>query len=127
MRDGKHVILCVDDDPDFRESLRIILELNNYIVEEAATAEEALRHMDAAKPDLILLDLMMEEIDSGTNFVKELKLRGHKPPIFMLSSVGDAFSGITSYSDLGLDGMLQKPIQPAKLLNMLKEKLKKPA
>jgi len=43
----------------------------------------------------------------------------------MLSSVGDAFSGITSYSDLGLDGMLQKPIQPAKLLNMLKEKLKK--
>lgn len=127
MREGKHVILCVDDDPDFRESLRIILESNNYIVEEAATAEEALRHMDAAKPDLILLDLMMEEIDSGTNFVKELKLRGHRPPTFMLSSVGDAFSGITSYSDLGLDGMLQKPIQPAKLLNMLKEKLKKPA
>lgn len=126
MRDGKHVILCVDDDPDFLESLRIILESNNYIVEEAATAEEALRHMDAAKPDLILLDLMMEEIDSGTNFVKELKLRGPKPPIFMLSSVGDAFSGITSYSDLGLDSMLQKPIQPAKLLNMLKEKLKKP-
>jgi len=127
MRDGKHVILCVDDDPDFLESLRIILESNNYIVEEAATAEEALRHMDAAKPDLILLDLMMEEIDSGTNFVKELRLRGRKPPIFMLSSVGDAFSGITSYSDLGLDGMLQKPIQPAKLLNMLREKLKKPA
>jgi two-component system, NtrC family, nitrogen regulation response regulator NtrX len=125
MREGKHVILCVDDDPDFRESLRIILESNDYLVEEAASAEEALRHMNAVKPDLILLDLMMEEIDSGSNFVKELRLRGQKPPIFMLSSVGDAFSGITSYSDLGLDGMLQKPVQPAKLLNMLKEKLKK--
>ena len=127
MREGKHVILCVDDDPDFRESLRLILESNDYIVEEAASAEEALRHMSAAKPDLILLDLMMEEIDSGANFVKELRLRGQKPPIFMLSSVGDAFSGITNYNDLGLDGMLQKPIQPAKLLNILKEKLRKPA
>jgi DNA-binding response OmpR family regulator len=68
----------------------------------------------------------MEEIDSGTNFVKELKLRGNKPPVFMLSSAGDAFSGVTSYSDLGLDGMLQKPIQPSKLLSTLREKLKKP-
>jgi CheY-like chemotaxis protein len=125
MRDNKHVIMCVDDDPDFRESLRIMLESNSYIVEEAASAEEALRRIGSVKPDLILLDLMMEEIDSGTNFVKELKLRGDKPPIFMLSSAGDAFSGITSYSELGLDGMLQKPIQPSKLLNTLKEKLKK--
>jgi CheY-like chemotaxis protein len=127
MRDNKHVILCVDDDPDFRESLKIMLESNGYIVEEAASAEEALRRIGSVQPDLILLDLMMEEIDSGTNFVKELKLRGNKPPIFMLSSAGDAFSGITSYSDLGLDGMLQKPIQPSKLLSTLKEKLKKPA
>jgi CheY-like chemotaxis protein len=126
MRDNKHVILCVDDDPDFRESLRIMLESNGYLVEEAASGEEALRRMDATQPDLILLDLMMEEIDSGTNFVKELKLRGNKPPVFMLSSAGDAFSGVTSYSDLGLDGMLQKPIQPSKLLSTLREKLKKP-
>lgn len=127
MRDNQHVILCVDDDPDFRESLRIMLESNGYLVEEAVSAEEALRRLDAVKPDLILLDLMMEEIDSGTNFVKELKLRGNKPPVFMLSSAGDAFSGITSYSDLGLDGMLQKPVQPNKLLSTLREKLKKPA
>ena len=125
MKEGKHVILCVDDDPDFRESLRIVLESGGYVVEEASSGEEALRRMPSVQPDLILLDLMMEEIDSGTNFVKELKLRGTKPPIFMLSSAGDAFSGITSYSDLGLDGMLQKPIQPNRLLNVVKEKLKK--
>lgn len=125
MKDGQPVIFCVDDDPDFRESLRIVLESGGYAVEEASSAEEALRRMDTVNPDLILLDLMMEEIDSGTNFVKELKLRGSKPPVFMLSSAGDAFSGITSYADLGLDGMLQKPIQPNKLLNTIREKLKK--
>jgi two-component system alkaline phosphatase synthesis response regulator PhoP len=124
MKDGKYVILCVDDDPDFRESTRIILESNDYIVVEAISAEDALRKYKETKPDLILLDLMMEEIDSGTNFVRELRLLGKKPPIFMLSSAGDAFSAVTSYSELGLDGMLQKPIPPNKLLATLKEKLK---
>lgn len=123
MKDGKHVILQVDDDPDFRESLRVILESADYEVVDAESAEEGLRKYKAANPDFIMVDLMMEEIDSGTSLVKELKLAGNKAPVYMLSSAGDQLSLATDYSQLGLDGVLQKPINPDKLLRTIKEKL----
>ncbi len=65
----------------------------------------------------------MEEIDSGTNFVKEMKALGATVPIFMLSSVGDQMSQMTSYTDIGLSGVLQKPIEPKNLLATLEKKL----
>jgi len=124
MKDSRYVILCVDDDPDFLDSLRLILESKNYIMESAASAEEGLRKYKAVKPDLILVDLMMEEVDAGINFVKELKALGPTPPIYMLSSVGDGLSASTDYSSLGLSGVLQKPISPNVLKATLKAKLK---
>jgi len=124
MRNGKHVILYIDDDQDFLDSVRSILEANGYIVEEAISAEAGLRKYKEAKPDLIIVDLMMEEIDSGTNFVKELRVLGNTAPIYMLSSAGDEFFLATDYTELGLDGVFQKPIQPAILLSTLREKLK---
>ena len=77
MRNGQHVILCIDDDPDILESLRVVLEANGYAVETAPSAETGLQVYREALPDLIIVDLMMEEIDAGTNFVKELKALGN--------------------------------------------------
>ena len=124
MKDGKHVILSIDDDPDVREALRIILEANGYIFAEAATAAEGLKVYKETQPDFILLDLMMEEIDAGTHFVKELRALGNQAPVYLLSSVGDNLSMMTDYSELGLSGVLQKPIDSKVLLNLLKSKLK---
>ncbi|MBU0550916.1 response regulator [Myxococcota bacterium] len=123
MRDGKHVILCVDDDDDILESLQIILEASGYIVERASSAEEGLKRYKAVQPDLVLCDLMMEEVDAGTNFAKELRFLGNEAPVFMLSSVGDNLNRNIDYSALGLNGVLQKPIQPKTLLALLKVKL----
>lgn len=123
MQDGKHVILCIDDDPDIRDSLQMILEANGYIYIGAATAEEGVKTYKQSAPDLVVVDLMMEEVDAGTNFVKELKLLGCTVPVYMLSSVGDSLSMMTSYTDLGLSGVLQKPVSPASLLALLREKL----
>ncbi len=123
MKDGKHVILCIDDDPDFLEPMKMVLEQSGYIVATADSAEKALAVYDEVSPDCVLVDLMMEEVDSGTNFVKELKAKGSTPPIFMLSSVGDGLASNTSYSDLGLDGVLQKPVSPKTLLDTLAKKL----
>lgn len=123
MQDGKHVILCIDDDPDIRDSLKMILEAHGYVHVGAATAEEGVKVYKATQPDLVIVDLMMEEVDAGTNFVKELKLLGCAVPIYLLSSVGDSLSMSTSYTDLGLSGVLQKPVSPDNLLNLLKEKL----
>ena len=123
MRDGKYVILCVDDDPDILLTSRTILEANGYIMEEARSAEDGLEAFKNVKPDLVLVDLMMEEVDAGKNLVKEIKLLDPKVPVFMLSSVGNSLSQSVDYQELGLSGVLQKPIDPASFLALLKVKL----
>ncbi len=124
MKDGKHVVLCIDDDPDFLMAVRAIIEPKGYAVVEAASAEEGLRAYKEARPDLVIVDLMMEEVDAGTHFVKEIKALGETTPIYMLSSVGDDLSMTTDYTELGLDGVLQKPVEPQMLLGILARKLK---
>lgn len=123
MRDGKQVILCIDDDEDVLLALRLVLEQNNYVMVEAPTAEEGLEKFKEEKPDLIVVDLMMEEVDAGASFVKEVKALGGSIPIYMLSSVGDQLNLSTDYASLGLTGVFQKPINSATLLKTLKKKL----
>ena len=118
------VILAIDDDPDALNTLRIILETNGYQMVEAYSAEEGLRKYKESKPDFILVDLMMEEVDAGLNFVKEIRLLNNKAPIYMLSSVGDSLTQSTSYTELGLDGVLQKPVDNKTLLKILQTRMK---
>ncbi|NLH48049.1 MAG: response regulator [Myxococcales bacterium] len=125
MKDGKFVILCIDDDPDVLMVLRTILENAGYHMEEAPSAEAGLKKYKEAHPDLVIVDMMMEEIDAGRNFVRELKLLKAEQPVYMLSSVGDSLSQNISYTELGLAGVFQKPIDPNTLLVTLKTKLKK--
>jgi DNA-binding response OmpR family regulator len=123
MQNGKHVILLVDDDPDILESLRIVLEANDYVVKTAGSAEEGLSLYEETSPDLLIVDLMMEEIDSGTNFVKEVERLGNRAPVYMLSSTGDHLNQTTDFSTLGLTGVFQKPINTDMLLAILRAKL----
>jgi DNA-binding response OmpR family regulator len=125
MRDGKHLILCVDDDQDLLDLLRMQLEKGGYAVEAAFSAEEGLLKFKQQKPDLIILDLMMEEIDAGTNLVKELKLAGNQAPVLLLSSMGDQLNLSTGYKELGLDAVFQKPVNAEALLRTIKTKLAK--
>ncbi|MFP4380364.1 MAG: two-component system response regulator [Candidatus Sumerlaeia bacterium] len=123
MRDGKYVILYIDDDQDYLDNMRLILEANDYIMEEAISAEEGLKVYKKVDPDFVIVDLMMEEVDAGTSFVKELRLLNNEAPVYMLSSVGDSLSLNTDYNELGLDGVFQKPINAKVLLSTLKRKL----
>lgn len=123
MKDGKTVILCIDDDPDILSYLRIVLESEGFVMAEAPSAEEGLRVYRESKPDLIIVDLMMEEVDAGTSFVRELRVLGNKAPIFMLSSTGDNLAMAVDVSTLGLAGVLQKPVSKERLLSLIKAKL----
>lgn len=123
MKDGKTVILCIDDDPDILSYLRIVLESEGFVMAEAPSAEEGLRVYRESKPDLIIVDLMMEEVDAGTSFVRELRVLGNKAPIFMLSSTGDNLAMAVDVSTLGLAGVLQKPVSKERLLGLIKAKL----
>ena len=123
MKDGKNVILAIDDDQDILDTMRTIMESDGHVVETAPTAEDGVRAFKSAQPDMIIVDLMMEEIDAGTNFVREVRALGSQVPIYMVTSVGDEMNMNTAYSDLGLSGIIQKPIQPATLLATIKAKL----
>ncbi len=126
MKDGKYVILYVDDDQDHLDAVRMILEAEGYIMVEAHSAEEGLKAYKAYQPDLILLDLMMEEVDSGTSMIKELRLLGNRAPIFLMSSAGDQLYQTTNYTELGLDGIFQKPVDPKTFLRTIAAKLRQP-
>jgi DNA-binding response OmpR family regulator len=124
MKDGKFVILCIDDDQDVLDSLRIVLEHNGYNMVEAKTAEEGVKVYKSQNPDFIIVDLMMEEVDAGRNFAKEMQLLSNKAPIYMLSSVGDSLASNVNFSELGLTGVFQKPVDFNTLITTLKTKLK---
>jgi len=123
MSNGRRVILCIDDDRDFLDSLGAILESADYVMQTAISAEEGLRLYKEQRPDMVLIDLMMEEVDAGIAFVKEIRALGEPPPVMMLSSVGDNLSLSTDYSEIGLGGVLQKPVDPRTLLSTIKAKL----
>lgn len=123
MSKRKPIILYVDDDPDYREVVRTMLEAGGYEMVEAATGEEGIQAYKDRKPDLVIVDLMMEEVDSGTRFVKELRLLRNDVPIYMLSSVGENLSLSADHIALGLAGIFQKPIDRNTLFAVLKAKL----
>ncbi|MCP3956856.1 MAG: response regulator [bacterium] len=127
MSADKPIVLCVDDDPDILEFLEIVLESEGFTFAGAATAEEGLLAYKSQTPDVLIVDLMMEEVDAGTGMVKELRLLGNRAPVFMLSSVGDNLSMTTDYTALGLAGVFQKPVDRAQLLNVLRMSLPEPA
>ncbi len=117
-------ILTIDDDPDIRAVLRIILEKEGYSVGEAADAEQGLKTAARVQPDAIIVDLMMENVDSGVTVAKELKETGYTGPVYLLSSAGDTVRYNLDARDLGLAGVFQKPIKPKVLIATLRGKLK---
>lgn len=123
MQDGKYVILIIDDDEDFCEALGLLLESRGYKTVCANSAEDGLKRNKQIQADLIIVDLMMEEVDAGAQFVKELKILGSKTPVFLLSGAGDSMSSSIDYTQLGFSGVFQKPVDPQRLLSVVKAKL----
>ncbi len=119
----KYSVLYVEDDPDYREAVRAILESGGYEVFEADTAEEGFRVFKECKPDIVLVDMMMEEVDAGVILVRELRAAGEKVEVFLLTSLGDALTMTKDFTDLGLAGVLQKPVRADMLLALLRSKL----
>lgn len=120
---AKGKILLVDDDPDFLEMHKAILENHGYDVFTAASGQEGLGRVRAEMPDLIILDLMMEKHDAGFSFSKTLKTDPlfKKIPILMVTSVAEATGYRFSLEQDGywmkIDDFLDKPVRPEVLLD----------
>jgi CheY-like chemotaxis protein len=122
MRDGKHVILVVDDDQDVIDGVTMVLEASGYVVESARSGKAGLARYEACDPDFVLVDMMMESMAAGIDLAKQLKARGDKP-VFMLTSMADGLAHVADPRSQGLDGLLQKPLDPAALLDILNTRL----
>ncbi|KPL20547.1 MAG: hypothetical protein AMJ93_11650 [Anaerolineae bacterium SM23_84] len=116
-------VLVVDDDPDFVEYTRIVLESQRYQVKSAATADLALRMMRENKPDVVLLDVMMSYVLDGLNVTRQMRddpeLRD--VPVIMISAiVSREEAGIFPTDQyLSVDTFMTKPVDPADLLEQI--------
>src|SRR6516225_844064 len=80
-------ILVIDDEPDIRESLEMLLSQEDYRVDLAANATEGLKRLELSSYDLILLDLMMPD-KSGMQVLEEVRQRDRDTPIFLITAYG---------------------------------------
>ena len=115
-------ILVVDDDPDMREALQIMLESGGYTVVTAEDGEKCLSKLKEERPDLLILDLLMPRMD-GFEVCKALKdprYAKYAPPVIILSSVQEGVSQrryeLETGVQLDVDDYVEKPIEMSVLL-----------
>jgi hydrogenase maturation protease len=121
MGDEQKTILIIDDDADLRASMRIVLEAAGFTIGEAADGEEGFKVADNINPDAIIVDLMMETVDSGSKVTAKLREKGYKGPMYLLSAAGDAVRYNIDAREMGLAGIFQKPVDHKVLINTLKK------
>lgn len=123
-------ILIIDDDPDITEAMTVVLENKGYEVRSAADGDEGMARLKEARPDLIILDVMMRTSREGFELSRELK---HNPqyrdiPILMLTAVKqkkglDFKSAAGDESWLPVEVFLDKPVKPDVLLEQVSDLL----
>jgi DNA-binding NtrC family response regulator len=115
-------ILVVDDEPDIRSLLKDILEDEGYIVDIAEHARAANEIRQSTKPDLVLLDIWMPEID-GVTLLKEWKSSASDHcPVVMMSGHGTVETAVEA-TRFGAYDFVEKPLSMAKLLSTVKAAL----
>jgi len=119
-------IAIIDDDQDIIEATTMLLESKGYEIINASNVIDGFKLIEREKPDLIILDVMMDEPDDG--FFLALKLRKNEihTPIIMFTSVSKAMGMEFGPSDtLPVNEFLEKPIASdillSKIDNLLKE------
>jgi len=119
---GGPLVLIVDDDESVREYVRVNLEAEGYTVREARNAEEGLQVLEESKPDLVLLDVMMPQVD-GWEMLRRLHERhgvGAIPVMMFSGKIGDAAG---EAAERGAQGFIGKPFEPRQLIEQAKQLL----
>ena len=133
----KPKILIIDDDRDVVELIRITLEANNYDVFSAGNGAEGLKLVKEIRPDLIILDVMMDTATEGFQISYQLRSKDPKSeyrefsqtPIIMMTGISQKlhmkFSPEQDGDYLPVDEFLEKPVRVDSLLEKIKKLLKR--
>jgi len=125
-------ILVIDDDPDIVEAIKFILKGKGYKVESAENGTKGMEMVEKISPDLIILDVMMDELREGFFVSRRLKQKDSKYrdiPIIMLTSVKEK-TGLDFKSAAGdenwlpVNDYIDKPVEPEVLLEKIGKFLK---
>jgi len=117
---SKGLILVIDDDPDFVEITRTVLEKEGYDVISASNGDQGLLRVRNEHPDLVVLDIMMSSILDGVSVSQAM--RGDEElrqiPLVMASSIAQSEQADQFPTDeyMHVDAWLSKPVQPAELI-----------
>jgi len=119
-----NTILVVDDDELVQDLIRLYLEKEGFRVESAWDGKEALTRLRATRPDLIILDIMLPEMD-GWAVCREIR-KTMTTPIIMLTAKGEEFDRVLGL-ELGADDYVCKPFSPIELVARIKAVLRRSA
>ncbi|MGI5837421.1 MAG: response regulator transcription factor [Chloroflexota bacterium] len=117
-----NTILVVDDEKNIVQLAKLYLSSEGFSVESAFNGSEALEKVRARKPDLVVLDLMMPEVD-GWEVCKRLRQESDIP-IIILTARGDDVDKIIGL-ELGADDYMTKPFNPRELVARVKAVLRR--
>jgi CheY-like chemotaxis protein len=115
-------VLLVDDDKDFLEMHTAVLEHRGYEVITARSSKECMEVLDDTRPDIVILDVMMEQFDSGFKASENIKQKYKDLPVMLLTSIGaqtnlDFSSSKEVLEVSGADVLLDKPVSPKVLID----------
>jgi CheY-like chemotaxis protein len=128
---GQALILVVDDDQDFLDINRAVLERAGYRVGTAADVSQALARLESETPDLVITDLMMTGLNSGLSFAQNLKTQPRLAtiPVILVTSMSSTLGiDLRPQSEqelacMNADAFFEKPLDPALLLAKITELL----
>lgn len=130
MRRSAVVVLVVDDDPDFVEITRMILEARGYQVITAMNGNQALANMQQERPDLVILDVMMSCVLDGLDVTRKMQADDELRdiPVIMVTSIASSPYADMFPTDehLSIDAWISKPVQPDDLLKAVQQCLTRP-
>ena len=110
----KHSILLVEDEEHLHEALKLNLEMEGYEVDSAFDGQDALRQIQSAHYDLIILDIMLPSLD-GFSITERMRLNNNQTPILILSAKNTSANRVQGLK-LGADDYLTKPFNLEELL-----------
>ena len=119
-------ILIVDADADFAEVVSVFLKVKGHEVHLAHSRAEGMTAIEHRSPDLLILDVMMDQPDDGLVMVQTLRRQQFKKPIIMLSAVS-RITGYTFAKDedfVPVDSFIDKPVDMEKLASEVEQLLK---
>ncbi len=122
---GKATILAVEDDPDIRELLAYAFGKEGWTLVEAESAEEGLKAARRAKPDLVVLDVMLPGMD-GLEALRRLKADPDlaRVPVILATARGEE-SDVVAGLELGADDYVTKPFSPKVLVARIRTALRR--